>query len=132
MSAELLNRVKQHIVDGAGLLTGYTLRYYRWSDEDLNGSGNVALFRMTGTSGQTNHEAQQHDVSLFLLVGPKDVRRADDDMRAVVQYLRSEAGYTNGADVFAFHPLQSYTGPTYLQNGRALFEILIRCGVEDE
>lgn len=130
MSQALLLRTKQHIIDNGGLLAAYETRYYRWSDRDLNGAANIVLFRMTGTSGPTNHEAQQHDISLFLLAAPALVRQADQDMLAVLQYLRADGNYdTTG--VYAFHPLQSYTGPTYLENDRAMFEMVIRCGVED-
>lgn len=128
MSATLLLRAKSHIVDDGGLLGAYALRYYRWSDSDLNGSGSVALFRMAGTGGAANHVIQQHDVSLFLLANPALVTQADADMLAVLQYLRANYSDTG---VFAFHPIQSYTGPTYLENGRAEFEMVIRCGVED-
>lgn len=128
MSSALLLRVKNHIVDDGGLLGAYSVRYYRWTDRDLNGTGSVALFRMTGTGGPANHEAQQHDVSLFLLAKPALVTQADSDILAVLQYLRANYSDTG---VFAFHPLQTYTGPTYLQNDRAMFELVIRCGVED-
>lgn len=128
MSNTLLLRVKDHIVDDGALLGAYSVKYYRWSDKDLSGSASVALFRMTGTSGTVNREAQQHDVSLFLLASPALVTQADADMLSVLQYLR--ANYTD-TGVYAFFPLQGYTGPTYLENGRAMFEMVIRCGVED-
>lgn len=128
MSNSLLLKVKNHIVDDGGLLSGYAVKYYRWSDKDLNGSGSVALFRMTGTSGRVNHEVQLHDVSLFLLAAPALVTQADADMLAVLQYLRADYADTG---VFAFHPLAGYTGPVYLENDRAMFEMVIRCGVED-
>ena len=128
MSDQLLQRTKTHIVDDGGLLADYSVRYYRWSDAELNGAGSIALFRMTGTGGAVNHEAQQQDVSLFLLTNPASVRQADADMLAVLQYLRADFSATG---VFAFHPVQGYTGPVYLENGRAIFEMVIRCGVED-
>lgn len=128
MSTQLLTRAKTHIVNDGGLLGAYTVKYYRWSDKDLNGSGSIALFRMSGTSGRVNHEAQQHDVSLFLLAAPALVTQADSDMLGVLQYLRTNY---EAATVYAFFPLQGYTGPTYLENGRAMFEMVIRCGVVD-
>ena len=57
------------------------------------------------------------------------MRDADATMLAIVRYLRSEAGFT-GATVENFEPL-SQTGPAYLQNGRARFELVVRCMVED-
>ena len=128
MSAELLLRVKNHIADQGGLLAGYAKKYYRWSDADLKGSGGVALFRMTGTAGDVDHQAQQLDVSLFLLANPKLVTQADSDMLGVLRYLR--ANYKSSG-AFQYRPLQSYTGPVYLENGRTMFEMVIRCGVED-
>jgi len=128
MSSTLLNRVKNHIIDDGNLLSGYTVKYYRWSDADLNGDGNVALFRMSGTNGPSAHVIQWPDVSLFLLANPASVQQADADMLDVLQYLRAEYADT---DVFNMVPVGTYTGPMYLDNGRAMFEMVIRCGVQD-
>ena len=128
MSKTLLQRVRGHIVTDGGLLTGYTTRYYRWTDTDLKGSGNVALFRMSGTGGPTDFQQQQHDVSLYLMGTKTRVTQADTDMLSVLQYLRANF---DSANVFSYTPLQAYTGPTYLSNGRAIFEMVIRCGVTD-
>lgn len=128
MSSQLLLRVKNHIADQGGLLTSYAKKYYRWSDADLKGSGGVALFRLTGTAGEVNSQVQHVDVSLFLLAAPELVTQADSDMLSVLRYLR--ASYSSSG-VFEYRPLQSYTGPIYMENGRAMFEMVIRCGVED-
>ncbi len=128
MSADLLQRVKGHIIDTGGLLSAYSVRYYRWTDADINGSGSIALFRISGTGGEAIAEYQMHDVSLFLLSSPASVTQADSDMLGVLRYLRQNFYSVN---VRAYYPVQSYTGPTYLQNGRAMFEMVIRCGVED-
>lgn len=128
MSATLLQRLKGHIIDDGNLLSGYAVRYYRWTDADLNGAGNVVLFRMTGTTGIVQTPAQMADVSMFLLANESSVKSADDSMLAVLQYLR--ANYTT-TGVFNFFPLNTYTGPDYLENNRAMFEMVVRCGVED-
>jgi hypothetical protein len=128
MSATLLNRVKAHIIDDGGLLGAYTVKFYRWSDADLNGDGSIALFRMSGTNGPSSHVIQWPDVSLYLLANPDAVLQADTDMLGVLQYLRAD--YTT-TDAFNLHPVGTYTGPTYLDNGRAMFEMVIRTGVED-
>lgn len=128
MSDQLLIRAKEHIVDAGGLLGGYSLRYYRWTDQDLSGSANVALFHSPGTSGPTDSVVQFPDISLLLLVGPAAVRQGDADMLAVLQYLRSSY---KSASAFLFTPLGKFSGPSYLENGRAVFEMVIRCGVED-
>lgn len=128
MSAELLQRIKTHIVDDGGLLSGFTVKYYRWSDDDLNGTGSVALFKTSGTYGPSGHVDQWPDVSLYLLADPDKTKAADDAMLAVVRYLRNN--YTTD-DVFNIHPVGGYTGPMYLANGRAMFELVMRCGVTD-
>jgi hypothetical protein len=128
MSTELLERVKQHIIDDGGLLGAYAVKKYKWSDADLAGSASIALFRMSGTGGRSDHQQQQPDVSLFLLASPALKVQADNDMLAVLRYLRADF---SSANVFAFYPLQSYKGPSDLENGRVIFEMVIRCGVED-
>jgi len=128
MSDVLLQRVKGHIIDDGGLLSAYALRYYRWTDTDLDGSGGVALFRMSGPTGTINRHVQFLDVSLRLLADPADVTQADADMLAVLRYLRANPTVTGAFNMF---PLGSFTGPSFLQNGRALFEMVIRTGTED-
>lgn len=127
MSDELLNRVKGHILP---LLTGYQVRFYRWTDEDLQGTGQVVLFRMAGTSGQSDHQIQYPDVSVQMVCNPDQVRAGDAVMLSVLRFLRSEAGFTSD-DVENFEPLGPIRGPSYLENGRARFELVIRCLVED-
>ena len=126
MSDVLLQRVSGHI---AALISGYSIRYYRWTDADLNGQGGVVLFRMSGTGGAADYHVQYPDVSIQIICDPDKVRDADATMLAIVRYLRSEAGFTS-ATVENFEPL-SQTGPAYLQNGRARFELVVRCMVED-
>ena len=126
MSDVLLQRVSGHV---SALITGYSVRYYRWTDADLNGQGGVVLFRMSGTGGAADYHVQYPDVSIQIICDPDKVRDADATMLAIVRYLRSEAGFTS-ATVENFEPL-SQTGPAYLQNGRARFELVVRCMVED-
>lgn len=128
MSATLLQRIKEHIVDDGGFLGGYGIRYYRWMDSDLNGSGSIALFRMSGLSGEVNRQVQFNDVSLYLLADPDQVKQADDDLLAVLQYLRANPETTGAFNIF---PEGSFTGPSYLQNNRAMFEMVLRTGTED-
>lgn len=128
MSEVLLQRLKTHIIDDGGLLSGYDVRYYKWSDIDLNGSGSVAMFRMAGTSGRVVSHTQFHDVSVELLANPTSVKQADNDMLGVLRYLRSDYFATG---VFNAVPMGAYNGPIYLSNGRAMFEMVVRCGTED-
>lgn len=126
MSATLLARVKGHI---AHLLTGYAIRYFRWHDADLTGAGGVVLFRMAGSGGASDHLLQSKDVSVQLICDPGAVQAGDAVMLSVVRFLRSEDGFT-GADAVGYEPLAT-SGPVYLENGRARFELVIRCLVED-
>jgi len=128
MSITLLNRVKNHIIDDGGLLSGYAVKYYRWSDDDLNGKGSVALFKMSGTNGGADSVVQWPDVSLYLLADPDAVVAADNAMLAVLRYLRGDYADTG---VFNMVPIGTYAGPMYLDNGRAMFEMVVRCGVVD-
>lgn len=126
MSAELLQRVSAHIEH---LIFGYSIRYYRWSDEDLNGTGQIALFRMAGTGGPSDYQIQYPDVSIQLLCNANAVAHGNDVMLSVLRFLRSDAGFTSET-VEGFEPF-AISGPAYLQNGRARFELVVRCLVED-
>lgn len=146
MSDDLLRNVSRHLSDG-GVLDGYSIRYYKWTDEDLNGAGNVALFKMNGTFGQSDSVAQMPDVRLSIITNPDGVRDGDAAMLSILRYVRANytiAGEWEDADlwddlaswqdvaVFNIHPpLGGFTGPTYLSNGRAMFDLVLRCGVED-
>ena len=126
MSVVLLTRVKNHINH---LLTGYAIRYFRWHDADLTGAGGVVLFRMSGSGGASDYLLQSRDVSVQLICNPDAVQAGDAVMLSVVRFLRSEGGFT-GADAVGYEPIAT-SGPAYLENGRARFELVIRCLVED-
>lgn len=126
MSVELLTRVKNHI---AHLLTGYQIRYFCWTDADRNGAGGVVLFSMSGGGGTSSHLLQSKYVSVQMICDPDAIQAGDAVMLDVVRYLRSEDGFT-GADAVGYEPLAT-SGPVYLDNGRARFELVIRCLVED-
>jgi len=126
MSDVLLQRVHAHI---APLLTGYAIRFYRWTDEDLQGAGQVVLFRMAGTAGPSDYQIQYPDVSVQMVCNADAVRVGDAVMLSVLRFLRSDAGFTSET-VEGFEPL-AMSGPAYLQNGRARFELVVRCLVED-
>ena len=131
MSVELLRRVSAHL-NSANLLDGYQVKYYRWSDQDLNGSGQVILFRMPGTSGPGAHVIQRSDIEISILCDPDQVAAGDARMLQILQYIRANFEADNDfGRVFNMWPTGSYTGPTYLQNNRALFSLTVRCMTED-
>ena len=131
MSISLLERMRGHL-DTGNLLDGYRVRFYRWSDDDLNKSGQVILFRMPGSSGQGAHVIQRPDISIQMLCDPDQVVAGDRRMLEILQYLRANftISGTNGA-VFNLWPTSPYAGPIYLQNNRAMFELIVRCMTED-
>ncbi len=131
MSAQLLQRLRAHL-DEANLLNGYEVRYYRWSDQDLNGNGQVIVFRMPGTSGDNAHVTQSLDVDIRMLCDPAQVLDGDSRMLQILRHLRGdfEADTTFGR-IFNAVPQGSYDGPRYLQNNRAMFSLTVRCMVTD-
>lgn len=129
MSELLLWRVSSTITRLVPALSAYAVRYYRWTDADLNGDGQIALYRMFGSSGVVNSVVQFHDVSLTLMSSRDESPvQTDTDMLAVLRALRKSY---EAPGVFNLYPVGSYTGPEYMQNDRAVFEMVIRCGVED-
>lgn len=127
MSITLLERLRDHI-DAANLLDGYQVKFYRWSDQDLNGTGQLILFRMAGTGGPSAHVIQSNDVSIQMLCDPDQVRAGDNRMLAILRYLRNDFE-TNG--VFNIWPVSGYSGPNYLENNRATFQLVVRCMTVD-
>lgn len=127
MSDDLLRRVSSHL-DSGDLLEGYVVRYFRWTDADLNGAGGVILFRMAGTAGRSDSVAQTPHVSIQMLCDPDAVVAGDARMLAMLRYLRENY---SSADVRNMFPVGPVLGPSYLENNRARFEITVSCLVED-
>ena len=131
MSIQLLQRLSRHLDDG-GLLTGYSVKYYRWSDQDLNGDGQVILFRMPGTEGDGAHVIQRPDIEYSILCNPDQVAAGDQRMLAILQYLRANFDVDNEfGRMFSLWPVGVYTGTTYLENNWVLFRQVIRAVTED-
>ena len=127
MSVTLMRRLRDHL-QAANLLDGYQVEFYRWSDQNLRGDGQVIVFRMPGTSGVGAHVIQRPDVSIQIICGPTQVEDGDNRMLQILQYLRENFSTT---DVFNMWPTGSYTGPMYFENNRARFELVVRCMTTD-
>ena len=123
MSVELLQRFQQHLAAG-NLLTGYDVKWYRWSDQDLNGRGQLILFRMPGTSGTGAHVIQRPDVELTILCDPEQIVAGDNRMLAILRYLRDN--FSDGGQLVNMWPVGPYAGPIYLENNRAMFRLVVR------
>lgn len=127
MSYELIQRIRNHL-GSADLLDGYEVKIYRWSDQDLRGSGQVIRFRMVGGGGFGAHVIQRPDVEITMLCSPDRVVDGDSRMLQILQYFRSDFT-TEG--VFNMWPVSNYTGPIYLENNRAMFSLTVRTMTED-
>lgn len=136
MSISLLESLRGHLnpTGGRNLLDGYAVRFYRWSDTDLK-QGQIILFRMKGTHGPSAHVIQRPDVSIQMLCDPMQVRAGDCRMLEILQYLRAnfeieveqqDDDLKPATNVFNLLPIGTYCGPTYLQNNRANFEMVVR------
>lgn len=133
MSVQLLQRMKWHL-DQASLLDGYQVKFYRWSDQDLNGDGQVILFRMPGTEGDGAHVIQRPDVEISMVCDPDQVKAGDERMLQILQHIRDDFE-TDAANpfgrIFNMWPIGVYTGPRYMQNNRAMFSLVVRCMTTD-
>ncbi len=132
MSVSLLQRVHDHLAAATpSLLRDYAVRFYRWVDSDMK-SGQIILFNLPGTYGPGAHVIQRPDVSIQILCNPDQVTAGDARMLSILQYFRLhfEIMSDNG-NAFNAVPLGHYDGPRYLQNNRALFDLRVRCMVED-
>jgi len=127
MSIELLKKVAGHL-DDAGLITGYTKKYFRWTDADVAGTANFVLFRMAGTAGARDATVQRPDVRILLVCNAKSVDAGSQKAEAI---FANFAGTTAPDGIIKLEPLGTVNGPFYLDNGRSVFEIIVRCFVSD-
>lgn len=129
MSANVLQALRNSL-NGADLLAGYQVRYFRWTDADLDGAGNFILFRMTGGSGPSNRLLQQRDAQILIAGAPNDPQAADLRMTEILAFLRSETAAD--ANIVRFDPLGAPLGPMYTENGRPIWTINARAWTEDD
>ena len=127
MSIGLLEKVSGHLKD-AGLMAGYDDKYYSWTDADVKGAAGFVLFQMAGTSGIRNATVQSPDVRLLLVCKKDKLREGNDAADAI---FANFAGMTKPAGVLKLEPIATVMGPYYLDNGRGVFEIIVRCFVQD-
>lgn len=110
------------------LLDGYDVKYFRWTDSDEEGSQPFVMLRFPGSGGPSDVILQQFDVLLVLVQTPTGAVTGHDDMSAILARIR-EGGAEN--TVTRFEPLGSVAGPQYLENGRPVWTLNIRCYTED-
>lgn len=127
MSLSLLQKVAGYLQD-LGLIDGIAVKYYRWTDADMNGAGNFLVLRMAGTAGIRNATVQSPDVRLLLVADPSQVVSMNQKADAIFDKL---ADTIAPSGVLKLEPLSTVSGPYYLDNGRGVFEIIVRCFVQD-
>jgi len=127
MSYPLLEKIATHL-RMAGLLDGIETKYYRCVDEDMKGSTNIAVFRMAGGGGPRNSVVQQPDVKVILYANAKDIIDMNGKADAIFKYF---GGLTAPEGVLKLEPLAAVMGPYFAENNRPVFEINIRCFVQD-
>jgi len=133
MSAELLQRIQGHL-DAEGLLAGYDTLYFRWTDEQVNGNTPFILFRAAGSAGDDNYVVQYPDVRIILVANPSGAVAGDARMREIIRFFRADDGYRiTGAsgEVLSVAPIGPVIGPLYLENDRPIWELNVRCLVDD-
>jgi len=128
MSTEVLERTALYL-DNLGLLSGYSPRYHRWHDDDLNQNTPVAVFRHTG-DGNSDTFKQEYDVTITLLAASiSNTVAVGDAATAIVKAFR---GTGTVAGVIKFEMLGNQQGPFYLENDRPLYQINVRVFTEDQ
>ena len=124
--SELLPSVRDHLAD-ADLLDGYRVLMYRWTDSE--GTPTIVFLR-SGTGGASDYLVQRPDVRIVLVTGSaSDVRAGEVRMHQILRYLRHSY---KAAGVLHFQPMSGVIGPSYLENGRGVFELNIRCLTDDQ
>jgi hypothetical protein len=114
-----LAQLSAHVAD---LTEGYAVRFHRWTDAEMNGTGQVVLFRLSGT-GPSDFIIDAPDVLVRLLCSPSQVETGRALMKRIQRRLFTEF---SGQGAFLFLPLGAVIGPMYLQNDRAMFDLNVR------
>lgn len=131
MSRQLLKRVADDL-SGRGFLVGYEIKYYRWEDSDVEGNTPFVLFRQEGTGGgggTSDVHLQQTDITIRLVDNSAGATAADDAMNTILRHFRLSSV---PAGVIKYQPITNVVGPMYLENGRPMFELVVRVFTEDQ
>ncbi len=124
MSVDLLETTEAHLSAG-NLLDGYSVLYFRWSDDDLNRENEpFVTFRSSG-GGLTDPVGgvAYPDIQIFV-VGTVSTQ-VDTNRRAheIRDYLIDNH---RSGDVLNFQSLSDVIGPLFLNQNRPAYEINIR------
>lgn len=110
-----------------GLMNGFVPKYHRWSDTDMKGQANFVLFRMAGTGGIRNSVVQSPDVRILVVAYPDTLTSADDMANDIYRYF---ASIDKPDYVVKLEPVGGVMGPYNADNGRVIYELVVRCFIE--
>ncbi len=127
MSLPLLQRVESFL-HSQGLLGGWSVKFFGWNDADVAGTGNFIVLKMAGTSGERDEIVQRPDVRVLVVGAPTKTIDPDAKAKAIYDLF---AGTETVSGVIKFEPLSVVQGPFVLDNKRWVFELIVRCYVED-
>lgn len=129
MSATILQRVEDFLT-AAGHTTGYTIKFFRWTDKDIAGTQPFICLRALPGSGLSNELVQEVDVLIQVVqtVGAGKTKALDDLMEAIMATMR---GTTTPTSVVRISPVGQPVGPLHLENKRPYSELTVRCVTED-
>lgn len=108
-------------------LTGYDIKYFRWTDADESSQTPFVMMRFPGSGGGSDVLLQRIDVLMALVQVPTGAVTGHDDVSAIARRLRLGLGQ---GSVVRFELLGEPSGPSYLENGRPVWTINVRCYVE--
>lgn len=120
----ILEACKAHIDD---IITDYTVKFFRWTDADASSRGPLIMMRLPGSGGQSDTLKQEIDVLLVLMTQPQLTVQGHDDMTLIERRFR-ESG-VQGV-VKRFEVLAPAQGPSYLEDGRPVWVLNVRCYTE--
>jgi hypothetical protein len=126
MSATVLTRVSS-LLTAENLISGYAVKYFRYTDADTGGNTPFILFRQTG-GGASDILLQSIQVTITIVHNPDGALTADETAQAIQRFLR---GVTASEGIVRIDPAVEVRGPMYMENGRPVFELVARVFTED-
>ena len=124
MSRVILEKVAAYV----GAQTGVATKYMRWTDADVNNMTPFILYRGNG-EGDSDPIKQEYDVWIILVQTPETVTNGDDRMAAIAKKLRDSAT-SMPSGIVRIDPIGGVRGPDYMENGRPVWELLVRVQAE--
>ena len=123
-----VERLRNHL-DAASLLTGYTVKYDRWSDSDLASKDSFVVFRLAGTGGDSAFDIQQPDIRVIIVAVPEVAQTARNTAWKIIEYLRKSYSDSNA---WLYEPIGFPQGPSEMSDGRVVWEVTVRVHMDSK